>query len=393
MIFNKMLRKDCLLISGLAACFLSCRGELPGVDKNEESLVEDADTTGVVGESTRIKGFFLLNEGNMGSNKATLDFFDATTGIYKRNIYPSRNPHVVKELGDVGNDLAIYGSKLYAVINGSHLLEIMDAATARHLGKIDIANCRYIAFHKGYAYVSSYAGPIQISPEKRPGKIVEIDTATMKITREVIVGFQPEEMVVDEGKLYVANSGGYQIPDYDHTISVIDLASFQVTDIIDVAINLHRMELASDGIIYVSSRGDNKQIASDVYLVDPKQKKVIGRVGKSVSDMAVSGDSLFMVCAGWNNKLAAYQHSYVIFDTQKRQVVNENMITDGTDAEITIPYGIAVHPVTKDIYITDATNYVTPGYLFCLNKNGQKKWKVRTGDIPSRIVFTETVLK
>ena len=63
---------------------------------------------------------YLLNEGNMGSNKCTLGiFYDSTTGKYHRNIYAERNPSVVKELGDVGNDLQIYGDKLYAVINCS----------------------------------------------------------------------------------------------------------------------------------------------------------------------------------------------------------------------------------------------------------------------------------
>ena len=66
-------------------------------------------TPGVNG--TSVKGFFLLNEGNMGSNKATLDYFDYETGIYHKNIYAERNPGVVQELGDVGNDIQIYGNK------------------------------------------------------------------------------------------------------------------------------------------------------------------------------------------------------------------------------------------------------------------------------------------
>ena len=127
----------------------SCRGELPGVHGEEDIEVNPGDGSAgdevTTPDSTammagNIKGFFLLNEGNMGSNKCTLDFFDAVTGRYKRNIFPSRNPNVVKELGDVGNDLAIYGSKLYAVVNCSHLVEVMDVRTARHLAQIDITN-------------------------------------------------------------------------------------------------------------------------------------------------------------------------------------------------------------------------------------------------------------
>ena len=299
----------------------------------------------------------------------------------------------MKELGDVGNDLAIYGSKLYAVVNCSHLVEVMDVRTARHLAQIDITNCRYITFHDGKAYVSSYAGPIQISPEKRPGKVVEVDTATYAVTREVVVGYQPEELVITDGKLYVANSGGYQYPEYDRTISVVDLETFQVTDTIDVAVNLHRMELASDGLIYVSSRGNYYGLGSDVYQVDPKQKKVVGKLGVPANEMTLCGDSLYLISSGWSYETERYEPSYVLYDTKKHEIVNQNFITDGTDREITIPYGLAVHPVSREFYVTDATDYVTPGYLYCFTPEGKKKWKVRTGDIPAHFAFSEVTLK
>src|SRR5574344_909952 len=106
---------------------------------------------------TSISGFYLLNEGNMGMNKCTLDYYDYTTGTYTRNIYGNANPSVPKELGDVGNDIAIYGSRLYAVINCSNKVEVMDVSTTKRIGQIDIPNCRYIRFSGGYAYVTSYA--------------------------------------------------------------------------------------------------------------------------------------------------------------------------------------------------------------------------------------------
>lgn len=381
----------------------ACRGEMPGIHDEEDIEVDgtqdpDADSETVaepdsVSGEFSIKGFFLLNEGNMGSNKCSLDFFDETTGRYKRNIFPARNPDVVKELGDVGNDIAIYGSKLYAVVNCSHLVEVMDVHTARHIGRIDITNCRNIVFSGGKAYVSSYAGPVQISPEKRPGKVVEIDTASLRVIREVVVGYQPEEMVVSGSQLYVANSGGYQYPDYDRTISVIDLNTFQVTDTIDVAVNLHRMELASDGMIYVSSRGDYYGIDSDVFLVDPMRKKVVGHIGVPANEMTLCGDSLFLISSGWSYVTESYQPAYIIYDTRRREVVSRNFITDGTDREITIPYGLAVHPESRDIYVTDARDYVTPGYLYCFSPDGQFRWKVRTGDIPAHFAFTTVELK
>src|SRR6218665_1640543 len=89
----------------------SCRKDVE-VFINEDTSLSDPSENG-------FSGFYLLNEGNMGSNKSTLDYFDFTSGKYQRNIYAAINPNVPKELGDVGNAIAIYGERLYAVINAS----------------------------------------------------------------------------------------------------------------------------------------------------------------------------------------------------------------------------------------------------------------------------------
>ena len=361
-----------------------CRGELPVLPSEAEEVAPPSDTE----SKASVKGFYLLNEGNMGSNKCTLDYFDYTTGKYHRNIYAENNPGVVKELGDVGNDIGIYGEKLYAVVNCSHFVEVMDVRTAQHLGSIDITNCRYIVFHGGRAYVSSYAGPVQIDPNARPGKVVEIDTLTLQPVREVVVGYQPEEMVIANGKLYVANSGGYRFPNYDRTVSVIDLETFRVVNTIDVAINLHRMELDRFGRIYVSSRGDYYGVGSDVYVIDSRTDRVTGSLGLAASEMCLCGDSLYLTSVEWSYVTESNTISYALYDVQKQEIVTRNFITDGTDKQIEVPYGIAVNPDTREFFVTDATDYVTPGYLYCYTPEGRLKWRVRTGDIPAHFVFT-----
>ncbi len=212
-------------------------------------------------EPGKLLGFYLLNEGNMGSNKSTLDYFDFATGEYRRNIYGDANPNVSKELGDVGNDIKIYGSKLYAVINCSNKVEVMDKRTARRLGQIDIPNCRYIKFHEGYAYVTSYAGPVQINPNyEQKGYVAKVDTATLQVIDRCLVGFQPDELEIVDNKIYVANSGGYMVSNYENTVSVIDITTFTETKRIEVGINLHRLEADRHGNLWVSSRGRKAHI-------------------------------------------------------------------------------------------------------------------------------------
>lgn len=366
-------------------CTVACR-------KGNEDTIPPTVTPVTPGSYGPIKGFFLLNEANMGSNKSSLDYFDYTTGNYHKNIYPTINPGVVKELGDVGNDIQIYGGKLYAVINVSNLIEVMDVATAKHIGTITIPNCRYIIFDKGYAYVSSYAGPVLIDPNARLGYVAKVDTATLKVKDTCVVGYQPEEMAIRDNKLYIANSGGYRVPNYDNTVSVIDLNTFKETKKITVAINLDHVKLDGHGNIYVTSRGDYKTIPSNIYILDANDK-ITDILNLPASNLTICGDSAYVYSTEWSYITNKNTITYAIINTLQKRVVSKNFITDGTDKKIAIPYGIAVNPETREIYVTDARDYVTPGRLYCFTPDGKYKWDVETGDIPAHFAFTHIQLQ
>ena len=343
---------------------------------------------------TRIKGFYQLNEGNMGTNGASLDYFDYTTGYYTRDIFSERNPDIVKELGDVGNDIQVYGQKVYAIINVSNLVVVFDVRTARKLKEIEIPNCRYLAFHDGKAYVSSYAGPVQIDPNAEKGLGAEIDTVTLKLTRKVTVGYQPEEMIVHEGKLYVANSGGYRAPNYDRTVSVVDLETFVEKKKIDVAINLYRMAIDKRGDIYVSSRGDYKNTSPNLYVIDSRTDEVKQCLDIPVGGMCMSGDSLYYYSVAYSMSSGGNRVTYGILDTRTKKEITDRIITDGTDKEIMIPYGLAINPETKEILMSDAQNYVVTGFVYCFSPEGRLRWKTQGGNIPGHFAFvTEGLVK
>ena len=339
-------------------------------------------------EFSEVGGFYLLNEGNMGSNKCTLDYYDFSTGVYTRNIYGNANPNVPKELGDVGNDLKVYGNRLYAVINCSNKVEVMDKYTAKRIGQVDIPNCRYIAFHKGYAYVTSYAGPVVIDPEyDQIGYVAKVDTASLQVVAQCLVGYQPDDIEIVEDKIYVANSGGYRVPNYERTVSVIDIETFKVEETIDVDINLSRLVADKHGGLWIATRGDYYQVESSLYCYDVRKRRIVKHLDVPVSNMCIEGDSIYVVSSAWSNVTMSNRVTFAVIDVTKQEPVSENFITDGTEAEIKAPYGVSVNPISHDIYITDARNMVNPGYLHCYDRTGVRKWSVRTGDVPAHIAF------
>jgi DNA-binding beta-propeller fold protein YncE len=358
---------------------VSCRKAPQVIPEQVEQIFEgDASST--------IKGMYMLNEGNMNMNKASLDFVNFRTGIYERNIYNKANPAVTKGLGDVGNDVGIYGSKMYVVVNISNKVEVLDVKTAKKLGQIDIVNCRYVTFHNNKAYVSAYLGKVG-DPKAPNGIVAEIDTTSLQITRKVTVGRQPEEMAIVGEKLYIANSGGYSPTDYERTVSVIDLASFAETKRIDVAINLDRVKADKYGDLYVTSRGDYYTIPSKLFVIDTHTDAVKKVFDIAASNLWIDDDIAYIYSTEWSYPQQKNTISYSMLNVKDETVLSTKFITDGTDQKIVVPYGIAVNPITKDVFVTDAGNYVASGTLYCFDKNGRKKWQVVGGDIPAHMAF------
>lgn len=368
------MQKKLLLIGFLAAALSSCD------DGPEKGGTEEGGGTA---ESVTA-GFYVLNEGQYGGNDASLDFYNFETAAYATDLYPAANPAVVLELGDSGNDIALHDGRLYAVLTGSHKVEIMDAATAVRIAQVDMPSPRCIAFDDNYAYISCL---VSGNTESNCGSIVRVSLAEGTIAGRVDVGMGPEEMVVTDGKLYVANSAAW--PDFDNTISVIDLATFTLQSSITVSENLHHLRLDGSGNMWVSARGNYADVPSDLYRL---QRRADGSydtpeaVGVACTNFAIDGDKIYYYATEWDADWNAVQ-TFGMVDIATAKPIPGSFITDGTAAQITTPYCIAVAPGNDEIIITDARNYQTSGEIRCYSTAGTLKWKAATGICPAHIAF------
>lgn len=366
------------------------------VSCREDELVIPSDTqdTGTVVTPGRIIGMYVLCEGNMGSNKASVDYLDLSgqtgTAVYHRNIYPERNPTEVKELGDVGNDIKVCGNQLWMVINCSNMVVVATADSCRKIAKIDIPNCRYVAFDGAYAYISSYVGPVEVGGTEHLGRVYKVDTATFAKVDSVTVGYQPEEMAVLGDTLYVANSGGYLTDLRERSVSVVDLPSFKEVGKIDVAPNLHRIRADRHGHLWVSSRGDYWAEPSRLYKLVPDGRgnmAVASTFDTPVSDLCIVGDSLYYIGVEWNNATATNRVCHGIINVASGQTVATALTSDPEFANIVLPYGIIVNPYERDFYVMDAKDYLSSGQLFHFKADGSFDWTAWTGDIPGHAAF------
>jgi YVTN family beta-propeller protein len=354
------------------------------VEQPSGVIVDTSSSIPYANDGTSIQGFYLLNEGQMGKNNASLDCFHYANGSYFSSRFKAANDSA--KLGDVGNDIEVYGNKLYVVMNGSNMVRVLDARTAKKIADISIPNCRNVVFNSGKAYVTSFAGTIKyLDPSNRVGYIAKIDTATLSITDTCNVEYQPEQMAICNEKLYVANSGGY-MPTPDNRVSVIDLATFTKEKDIPVGINLKGMLLSKENEIFVSSQGNYTTTETNLFAVNLTTEK-IDTLNINVSMMDICGDSIYT----YGSALSGTS-SYHIINTKSHKVVSNQIITDGTS--IVSPYLIKINPISKDIYISDSgSTYGSPGILYCFNSKGNLKWHVTTGVGPGHMVFTPFAIK
>lgn len=380
--------KVVLAIALVAAA--GCRKEdtlrfLPG-ENGEPSDYEVVDAA--VNASAEPSGIYLVNQGNQGSNKARLDFLNFHNGFYIRDVFTEYNPEVAKGLGDTGNDVQVYKGNVFVAVNGSHKVEIMDAYSMKRLAQVDVPNCRFIAFDGNCAYVTSYVAKDKETLKTQKGALYRIDLDTYKVTGQVTVGYQPEQLVIMDGKAYVANSGGY-VAGYDDTVSVVDLKSMKVEYDIEVAVNLALMLVDAEGTIWVSSQGNYSDVSSTLnYLVKKGDKYELGgSVNVPVSSMALAGDKIYVIGTTYNPTTWKPTTTYNIVNVKTRELESGSFITDGTESGITTAFTVTVNPGNGDIYVTDAKDYVSSGTLHCYTGSGKHKWSVRTGDIPGHIAF------
>lgn len=379
--------KHIAFIAAACLALTSCNNDDPVIPEPEGTVIPDAKPN----QGASYRGFYILNEGNMGSNKCTLDYYSYRNCTYTRNIYSAANPNEILELGDTGSDIAVHDGRLYVVVNGSHKVEVLDAATAVKIAKVDISSPRSIAFDGDYAYVTSFVGGSDDN-----GSVVRFSTRDFKPAGTVPVGKMPEGLAVRDGSLYVANSGDYTNQEYKNYISVIDLATFTEKGHIEAPINLQYIAFDALGKLWVSSRGNYADKASCLVYYTPdasgttvaSQWKQSGSVDTPVSNMTMRGNSLYYIGATYG---ADWKATYTLgtVDTATPTTPARSFITDGTQSRITTPYCLAVNPDNGDIIVTDVKNYVSSGTLFYYSADGKLQWTATTGDIPGHIAFVK----
>lgn len=317
---------------------------------------------------------WVLNEGLWNMNNSSLTAYNSENKHTHLDIFKNKNG---RNLGDVANDIVLYGSKVYIVLNESGLIEVVDMYTVKSITQIIVSNekgvnrqPRCLSTYKGNVYVCCF-----------DGSLIKIDTTSLTIKETTKAGSNPDGICVVGSKLYVSNSGGLNYPDYGNTVSVFDLNTFTEIKKIEVAINPTLIKANTQGDVFVLSNGNYEDVEPCLQRIDSKKDIVLKRYDFKLSNFDILDNLLYFYHYDYVTNATAYK----IFDLESETMLNYSFIRESVN--IKIPHSININPHDYSVVITDALDYQSRGEAYCFDKNGKLTYHFETGLCPKKTIF------
>ena len=337
----------------------------------------------------------ILNEGLWQNDNGRISYFENGT-IVSNQWFRDKNG---SKLGDTPNDIIQVNESLIAIaVNWSNIVQFIRPNGIAVAATEDIPNNRCLCSDGQYVYVSSYGHECMTIYGYRyftKGFVAKIDLNSFKVVAACEVGYEPEGIALYDGRLFVANTGGYGEEEGDHdyetTVSVVNAATMTVEKTIDTHTpNLFGKMSQSGRYLCINSPGDyyytppcglifdcQKALASDDCFVRFEYPA-------TYSTATIDGNFL-VVGSAFSYFTGEYQFSCLTIDPMKvMQTAGQSGIvqslpgTVGSDfAAMSQPYGIYVNPYSGYIYGSDAGSFEGAGYLYQWSPEGQQLGKHR----------------
>lgn len=357
-------------------------GEGPGTETGggDDTTGGSGDNTG--GEPVVTLGAYVLNTGNWDGNDAGIQYLDFQTGELSEDLYAAANG---EGLGDLGQDLCVYGSKIYVTVSNSSKVAIMDR-NCRLLKSISVTasdgtpiNPRYMTAYEGKVYFTAYDGTVS-----------RIDTTSMSVDGKlnlIDAGAQtgydhPEAITAANGKLYV-NISGYGSGKW---LSVVDVASFTKLKDIEIVLNPYTQCItAEDGYVYFVSNGNyagkpsltpEQYVYGTMQRLDPETDQV--EQVCHATYIANAGDKMYILYSEYY--LPEVARAYV----RDLKTGAESEFIDMADLQSA--NGLAVDPASGDVYVFDAS-YGAASDVHVYGADGTLKRTFEAGMSTSKMVF------
>ncbi|GAB5539231.1 MAG: hypothetical protein Salg2KO_13340 [Salibacteraceae bacterium] len=293
-------------------------------------------------------------EGNFQLGNASLSALDLISDEVQNHVFKARNE---EPLGDVLQSLYHRGDTLFAVVNNSGLIRLLNDSTFEEIALIDdLLSPRHIHCEGRFMYVTDlYSNTISI-----------FNLETLSLESEVGLEGWSEKIVRHGSNILVANITNNRVEIFDR-----QLVNLQT---IELDFQPRYLEVLDDGIAvagnddpYNATRGTINVFDTDYNLVSEFE------LTKEIQAFSSTHKSLFAIVG----------EQFIEFSTPDLSPIRE------FDIDVQTPYSMIVNEAENEVYITDVRDFISNGRLVRYSLNDLtiiKEYEV--GQIPQSMLFT-----
>ncbi|MCT4603729.1 MAG: hypothetical protein N4A59_12640 [Marinifilum sp.] len=331
-----------------------------------------------IGEK-QISYFYVLNEGSFGGT-GSISMINRNDEVTNNYFFKANNDI---PLGTLPQSMAVNDKYAFIVVTEKDHVLVVNKSDFTHYKTIEgFSYPREITLVGDKAYVSDGNGQ-DASNNKQNNQIYVIDLKTMTQTGQISVGAGPEKMVVSNGKLYVANSGGWS--NDDNTVTVIDIETDKVLETIIVKSCPKDMVVDANGDIWVYCAGvpdfsnwpNVTYSDSGISMIAESSSKV---TSYELTNIETSGLKNIAI-----NK--AKDVVYFMSDAVYAMSITDTKLPTNKFIDATF-YGIDVNPVSDNLWLCESLGATTAGKVHVYNKEGKKLKNFTVGYFPNSVTFS-----
>lgn len=321
-------------------------------------------------------GFFIINEGNYNWGNASVTYVDNTKDLVIQDIFQKSNS---RTLGDVAESMKIFGKLGYLVVNNSNKIEVVTIKDFKSVTSITGLNSpRFLEIvDSTKAYATNLQKNVSI-----------IDLRTNTVTGTIKTSSWTETMLRFDKFMLVTSIGSFSQPSSDRKpfIYIIDTQQDIIVDSLQTGKEPVGIVIDKKQKVWVLCTGgyDNFE-APTLMRINPE----LGMVEKifTFSDpkqvpsklcINPTADTLYFI------KKGVYQMPVNASNLPEQPLI----AADGR-----LLYGLNIHPVTGNIFVSDAKDYVQSGTAYQYNPKGLLIKEYQAGRIPGSFCFPHPGLK
>jgi DNA-binding beta-propeller fold protein YncE len=304
-------------------------------------------------------GVYITNEGNFQFANSEISYYSPNDCTVVQDIYKPINNNFI---GDVCQSLTIYGNYIYAVVNNSGKIAVINKENHKLFTEIrGFTSPRYLLpISKAKAYVSDlYAN-----------KIAVINLNSNSISGYIECNGWTEKMLMLYGKVFVTNKKS-------EYLYIINSENDLITDSINIGFGSNSLVEDYNGKLWVLTSG-NDTITPQLHKINPINLKIEKTIDFNQSDSPTN------LCINQNNNELLLLNKDII----KVKLNNdEASVSTFITLQNFNTYSLGVNPKNGDIYVSDAIDYVQKGSILRYNKNGINIDVFKAGIIPNNFYF------